>query len=132
MSGLVSRLRIRRFSHRELSELAHWQAVSSRHGWSVGDGDLSPVETDEEGDYGSLYLDAVFGGPVYFVRPIFAGWSLVNGRGVAQPFISLRAALEHVCPTGAVRPLTRERRPSADVISWPMLGQRPRLVSPPV
>ena len=87
MSGSVSRLRVRRFSRPELSELARWEAVACRHGWSVGDGQMSPVEMFEDGvEYVSLYLAAVTGGPVYFVKPGPGSWAVVDGRGNARRY----------------------------------------------
>ena len=130
MSDSVLRLPVRRFSRPELAELARWEAVSSRHGWSVGDGAMSPVEFDDDGvEYVSLYLAAVTGGPVYFVKPGVGVWSLLDGRGEARPCHTLRAALEYVCPTyacseatrpaGAMRPASADRRPGAVVVRLP-------------
>jgi hypothetical protein len=120
MSASVSRLRVRRFSRPELSELARWEATSCRHGWSVGDGEMSPVEVAEDGvEYVSLYLAAVSGGPVYFLKPGPGSWAVVDGRGNARRYATLRAALEFVCPTLAQRELSADRSSGAVVVRLP-------------
>ena len=123
-NGSVSRLRVRRFSRPELSELAGWEAISSRHGWSVGDGAMAPVEFDDDGvEYVSLYLTAVWGGPVYFIKPGPGSWSVVNGRGETRRYATLQAALEYVCPTMHARSVNAERQPGAVVVPLPTLGR---------
>ena len=128
MSDAVSRLRTRRFGRTELLELARWEAVSARHGWSVGDG-LMSVDVDEDGvEYVTLYLAAVSGGPVYFVKPSAGGWSLVNGRGETARHRSLSSALEYVCPTHAPRAVSPDRQPGAVVVHLPTAASHLRVV----
>ena len=135
MRDSVPRIRVRRFGRQELLELARWESSSRNHGWSVGDGEMS-VDIDEDGgEYVSLYLDAVSGGPVYFVKPGFGLWSLVNGRGGTKTHPSLRAALEYVCPTLPSGEVNTARQPGAVVVNLPnaasrlTLCERPHLVS---
>ena len=135
MRGSVSRIRVRRFGRQELVELARWESISRQHGWSVGDGEISVDIHEDGGEYVSLYLDAVSGGPVYFVKPGFGSWSLLNGRGETKTYPSLRAALEYVCPTLPSREINTARQPGAVVVELPTAGSRltlregPHLVS---
>ena len=80
---------------------------------------------DDDGvEYVSLYLAAVTGGPVYFVKPGPGSWAAVDGRGNARRYATLRAALEYVCPTMADREVNAGRQPGAVVVHLPTSASR--------
>lgn len=88
----------------ERDELTRWVRISGRYGWQVGGPDSPPIETERDGrQYVRIMLRPVRDDLVYFVAPEMAGarrvWTVLDRRGVAKSWNSLRDALESICPT---------------------------------
>lgn len=93
-----------RISPTERDELARWEKVSGRYGWQIGGRDGPSIETGRDGrQYVRIMLRPVSDDLVYFVAPEMTrggrGWTVLDRRGVAKSWSTLRDALESICPT---------------------------------